>query len=101
MKSKKMHAYTWFIEPLDDHTNQAVAREKPDYELSELEFEGRPVKAIAVPHHVVRILEASRLQAGYDFNVFVRRESGGPLRRWQFERILRFRPRDREEVRAE
>ncbi len=100
MKAKKMHAYTWFIEPLDDHTNQAVAREMPDYVMSELEFGGRPVRAIAVPHHTVRILEASRLQAGYDFNVFVRQEPGGLIRRWRFERILKFRPKDREEIRA-
>lgn len=83
-----MTEYSWFIEPLDDFTNECIAREASERREHVLPGRDR-VCADNEPHNLWEcshtfIRELRRSQQPLRFAVWVR-EGGGKIRRWKFE----------------
>ena len=78
--------YTWFIRPLDNHTNEVIFRELDALALSEESLnqvqvcEGKTIyNAIQIPTEMIDYLLKSRDQLGIRFKLYVR-EGNGKIR---------------------
>lgn len=67
----------WFIEPRDQQTNEAIARELPGEEVQELFCDGETIRVLECPWKLVEFF--SRV-LGLDFNLYAR-NGNGPVRK--------------------
>ena len=82
--------YEWFIEPLNDFTNEVIARVMADVGESDFsnlslalhDNEGKVHNVWSVDYSLVNQLQKS--QQPLKFAVFNRCSSHAPIRRWQF-----------------
>jgi len=80
--------YTWFIEPLDAHTNHVISeRVSADDNFSEsLCNEGVTVEYLwRCPRKIINALERSRPQLNLRFNIYVQ-QGKGKVRQWIFSK---------------
>ena len=77
---------TWFLEPLDAHTNQAIAREvgEENAQIGLKATDGKEHDVWQCPYSVVGRCLKSRKTAKLKFKVFNRTTSHSPLRPWLF-----------------
>lgn len=88
---KNEPSITWFVEPLDAHTNEIIAKNllalsRLDENISLADSEGKEHSVYQVENHFfVSRLYKDKRQLSLRFNVYTVRSHGGPLRPWKFE----------------
>ncbi len=78
MKKEKERTYRYYVEPLDDHTNEVLARElSPRYECEERTlWTGRKCQAWEVQdRRFVNFLQKSRRSLKIDFNAYIQEDN--------------------------
>ena len=86
---RQSRVYTWYVEPIDEHTNEVIAREAQGaYGLMEErglhpQDGGEPIDAWRCQHRFIERLKVSRKKLRLHFNIYNRRGSG-PLRKVNF-----------------
>lgn len=83
MREKRV--YTWFLEPLDSQTNQAIAGEVPESNLNRGMrcADGRPHNLWECSYKIVAFFWKSKEKMGLRFKIYVK-EGGGKIRDGSF-----------------
>jgi hypothetical protein len=80
--------YQWFVEPLDSHTNEVIARlleQDMGADLTTITDEhGETKEAFIVEHKHIQALENSKKQQNLRFRKYNRKGKDGKIREWKF-----------------
>ena len=83
--------HEWFLEPLNDLTNEAIVRVLADECASDesckvilRDSQGKPHDLWRVGYDTIAKFQRSR-NSGYEFRSFVRKGGHGPIRPWPFK----------------
>lgn len=80
-------SHRWFIEPLDAHTNEIVARELTVTECGESKLcaDGVRRNLWECSRRFVTQLNRNRTMVNLHFYIFVQEGTRGGIRKWQFD----------------
>lgn len=80
MTKERVRTYTRFIEPLDIHTNRALAREISEVDIKEIRDDHGSIRQVyEVTRKQLSAFRNSKNQAGFRFNVLMQ-EGNGKIR---------------------
>ncbi len=93
MATKKVRVYTWYIEPLDLNTNEALSRELASEDaISVRDSNGKSRKVYVIPAQELSKFRNSKADAGFKFNV-LGQEGKGKIRDANFLPAIRRKSR--------
>ncbi|MDO8515832.1 MAG: hypothetical protein Q7S28_01125 [bacterium] len=76
---RKERVHTWYIQPRDEKTNQALSR-IPSAEYQEQLSGGGPEGVWECKYRIVNGFMREKVKQGYSFNVFVKEGDNGPVK---------------------
>ncbi len=93
-KEMRRPVYSWYIEPLDEHTNEVIARELAQEcdapERGRRCSDGKPHDLWRCRHILIERLRASRKRFNLRFRAYGQK-GNGPIREWKLPKG-RYRP---------
>jgi len=90
--------YQWFVEPLDDFTNESIARALA--EVSSIDTLVNIIDDKSVGHNLYRvehkfITQLRKSQHAFNFRVYNRQGENGALRLWKFNKKKKSNKKDK------